>query len=286
VAGRDTAAGYLSHKDGVFSMAEGQAELFRGQALPFDPTVLFLFHELTARLGPDVERAIRDGQGVPYDRYQPEFSAAQDAMNAPLYEQFLLSEWIPSVEGLDDRLTTGASMADVGCGGGRALCLLAAAYPASTFTGIDIDDAGLEIGRARAAEAGLSNVTFVKRDAAALGERNVFDAVIAVDAIHDQADPTSVLRCIREVLRPDGVFVMVEPTASGDLDTDIAQPTAVMGYATSLLHCVQVSMAGGGPGLGGMWGNRGAQTLFAETDFTTVTRHESPSDYTVFAARP
>ncbi len=81
-----TAAGYLQHSDGIFTMPAGQAALFQGGVLPFDPTVLFTFPEVISRVQPDVERSLRDGLGVPYARYQPEFSQAQDAMNGPLYD--------------------------------------------------------------------------------------------------------------------------------------------------------------------------------------------------------
>ncbi len=104
------------------------------------------------------------------------------------------------------------------------------------------------------------------------------------DAIHDQAAPQQVLEAARQALRPQGVLVMVEPTATGDLDQDVQNPIAVMGYATSLSHCVQVSLAEDGPGLGGMWGSVGARRLLA-AGFTDVQEHHSPSDCTVYAAR-
>ncbi|HVE73486.1 MAG TPA: class I SAM-dependent methyltransferase [Mycobacteriales bacterium] len=280
-----TAAGYLEHDAGRFTMPLGQAALFEGGVLPFDPTVLFTFPDVINRVQDEVEESMRDGRGVPYDRFQPEFSAAQDAINAPLYSMFLVQDWVPSVSGLAERLEAGADVADIGCGGGRALCALAAAFPASRFTGYDLDEAALAIGTARAAEQGLSNVTFERRDIAQLGQDGMVDVVLAVDAIHDQAAPQQVVEEVVKALRPGGVFMMVEPTASGDLDEDIKDPMSVMGYATSLAHCVQVSLAGGGPGLGGMWGSVGAQALLRSAGFADVQEHRSASDHTVFAAR-
>jgi SAM-dependent methyltransferase len=280
-----TAAGYLRHESGVFTMPPGQAALFEGGVLPFDPTVLFTFPDVITRVQPDVERSMRDGGGVPYARYQPEFSSAQDAMNGPLYDMFLVQEWIPSVAGLQERLTAGVDVVDIGCGGGRALCRLAAAFPASRFVGYDVDDAALAIGTERAAQEGLSNVRFERKDVADLGATACVDMVLAVDAVHDQAAPERVLQSALRALRPDGVLVMVEPTATGDLDQDVQNPMAVMGYATSLSHCVQVSLAEGGPGLGGMWGSAGAHQLLAAAGFSDVQEHHSPSDYTVYAAR-
>lgn len=281
-----TAAGYLTHDAGRFVMPAGQSALFEGGVLPFDPTVLFTFPDVVNRVQDDVARSVRDGSGVPYSRYQPEFSAAQDAMNAPLYEMFLVQDWVPSVTGLAEVLAAGADVADVGCGGGRALCLLGAAFPASRFTGYDLDEAALALGRARAEELGLTNVRFERRDIAQLDQERALDVVLAVDAIHDQAAPLQVVTAVARALRPDGVFVMVEPTASGDLDEDVRNPMALMGFATSLSHCVQVSLAEGGPGLGGMWGSAGARALLADAGFTEVREHRSASDHTVFAARP
>ncbi len=281
-----TAAGYLQHDAGRFAMPASQAALFEGGVLPFDPTVLFMMVDVLARVQPDVERSLRDGSGVPYARYQPEFSAGQEAMNAPLYEMCLLQEWVPSVDGLGAALERGVDVADVGCGGGRALRLLAGAFPASRFTGYDLDEAALDNARTAAAEQGLSNLAFVHRDVADLGLERELDVVLAVDAVHDQAAPEQVLRSVHRALRPDGVFVVVEPTATGDIAQDAANPLSVIGYAMSLGHCVQVSLAGGGPGLGGMWGSAGAHRLFDATGFVVASEHHSPADYTVYAARP
>jgi 2-polyprenyl-3-methyl-5-hydroxy-6-metoxy-1,4-benzoquinol methylase len=199
---------------------------------------------------------------------------------------FLLQEWVPAVAGLQQRLTAGAQAVDIGCGGGRALCHLASAFPASQFVGYDLDEAALQIGRARAEEQGLSNIRFERKDVADLGLGSAVDVVLAVDAVHDQAAPEQVLRSARQALRPDGVLVLIEPTATGDLDQDVRKPSAVIGYATSLTHCVQVSLAEGGPALGGMWGSAGARALLASTGYTRVQEHRSPSDYTVYSARP
>lgn len=281
-----TAAGYLRHDDGVFTMPAGQAALFDGAVLPFDPTVLLDFSDVMAGLVPDLVRSLEDGGGVPYAAYQPRFSAAQDAMTAPLYAQFLVDEWVASVDGLTERLRAGIDVADIGCGGGRALCLLAARFPASRFTGYDVDEAALALGRARALDGGLTNLHFEHQDVAALELSAAVDLVLAVDAVHDQARPLDVVARVRRALRPEGVFLMVEPTASGDLDTDVQDPMAVVGYVMSLTHCIPVSLAEGGPGLGGMWGRVGALALLEDAEFLSVDAFGSPSDYTVYAARP
>lgn len=281
-----TAAGFLSHDRGTFSMPAGQAALFEGGVLPFDPTVMLDLIGPVSRVFPQVERSLREGSGVPYAAYQPEFSASQDAFNAPLYDLFLVDDWLRAFDGLTERLESGAVVADIGCGGGRALCQLADRFPASTFIGYDIDDAALELGRERAALAGLRNVSFVRQDVAELEHVADLDVVLAVDAVHDQARPDEVAAVVRRALRPDGWFLLVEPTASGDIDVDAQRPTATMSYCLSLMHCIQVSLAEGGPGLGGMWGTAGARTLLAGAGFSQVEQHDSASDNTIYAARP
>ena len=280
-----TAAGYARHDDGVFTLVEGQDEVFRPGLLPFDVTVIFDLQDKFASVLGLVAESLVDGRGVPYSAYQPEFSAAQDRLNEPMYDQYLVDDFLASADGVVARLEEGAQVADIGCGGGKAICLLAARFPRSTFTGYDIDELALGIGRGRAAEAGLDNVGFVVGDAAELDLAHSMDVIIAVDAIHDQGRPEAALRCVARSLRPGGTFVMVEPLASGDLDVDTKHPMAPMMYATSLGHCVQVSLAAGGPGLGSMWGRAKAIPMLEAAGFTDVTVHESPSDNAVYSAR-
>ena len=222
---------------------------------------------------------------MPYAAYQPEFSEAQDRLNAPLYEQFLVEDFLASADGILDELDTGAQVADIGCGGGQALTILATRFPKSTFTGYDIDKTAINIGRDRAAEQGLNNLHFVSADAAALDLAHSVDLVLAVDAIHDQGQPERVLQSVARSLSPEGTFVMIEPLATGDLDIDIKHPMATMSYSTSLGHCVQVSLAAGGPGLGSMWGQTKAVPMLRAAGFTRVSVYESPSEYAVYTAR-
>jgi ubiquinone/menaquinone biosynthesis C-methylase UbiE len=281
-----TAAGYARHDAAVFTLAEGQDEVFRPGMLPFDVTILLEVKDKSAQLMGRVVDSLRDGKGVPYAAYQPEFSAAQDRLNAPMYERFLIDDFLASVDGVIDRLERGAQVADIGCGGGKALTILAARFPRSTFTGYDIDEDALRIGRARAAEAGLGNVHYEAADVARLHLAHSLDLVLAVDAIHDQGRPQDVLRAVRRSLRAGGTFLMVEPLASGDVDTDSQHPMAPMMYANSLGHCLQVSLAAGGPGLGSMWGRAKAIPMLKAAGFGHVSVYESPSDNAVYAARP
>jgi ubiquinone/menaquinone biosynthesis C-methylase UbiE len=280
-----TAAGYVHHDDGVFTMVEGQDEVFRPGLLPFDVTVMLELQDKFATVLGQVAASLVDGSGVPYSAYQPEFSAGQDRLNKPMYEQFLIDDFLASADGVVERLEAGAQLADLGCGGGAALTLLAARFPASTFTGYDIDEFALQIGRDRATELGLANVTYMRADAAELDLDGSMDVILAVDAIHDQGRPQDVLSSVARSLRAGGTFVMVEPLATGDIDIDTQHPMAPMMYATSLGHCVQVSLAAGGPGLGSMWGRAKAIPMLEAAGFTDISVHESASDNAVYSAR-
>src|SRR5205823_12845060 len=147
-----------------------------------------------------------------------------------------------------------ARAADVACGTGHALVVLARAFPASTFTGYDVDEGAIARARAEAAEAGLTNVAFEVADVATLHVEESLDVVFVFDALHDQVDPTGVLDRIHEALAPGGVFVMKEPRVSSNLEDNIGNPMAPLVYSTSTLHCLTVSLAHDGAGLGTAFG--------------------------------
>ncbi|HEV3495268.1 MAG TPA: methyltransferase domain-containing protein, partial [Actinomycetes bacterium] len=223
-----------------------------------------------------VARAFREGGGVPYSEFRPEFTDVMDAMGRGVFDELLVDALVPLVPGLAGRLAAGARVADVGCGSGHAVVLLAGAYPRSTFVGYDL--AGDAIARARSEAAGLANARFEVRDAARLTTDEPFDVVFVFDAVHDQVAPAAVLERIWAALAPGGTLVMVEPRASSDLAGNLTNPVAPLLYAVSTLHCLTVSLAGGGAGLGAAWGEELARAMLAEAGFVDVTAHEAPGD--------
>jgi SAM-dependent methyltransferase len=223
-----------------------------------------------------VTRAFREGGGVPYAEFRPEFTDVMDGLGRGTFDELLVDAYVALVPGLGERLPAGARVADVGCGTGHAIVLLARAYPASTFVGYDL--ATDAIARARSEAAGLPNVRFEVRDAARLAVEAPFDVVFVFDAIHDQVAPATVLERICAALVPGGTFVMVEPRASSHLEGNLGNPLAPLLYAVSTLHCLTVSLAGGGAGLGTAWGEELARAMLADAGFADVAVHEAPGD--------
>jgi SAM-dependent methyltransferase len=228
-------------------------------------------------VGP-VAAAFREGGGVPYAEYCPDFTGVMDALGRGIYDGLLVDAYLPLVPGLAERLRVGARLADVACGSGHALVVLGRSFPASTFVGYDLDEEAIDRARTEAAGERLSNVTFEVCDVAHLRVDNPFDAVFVFDAIHDQADPSGVLSRIYEGLAPGGVFVMKEPRLSSNLEENVGSPFAPLMYSVSTLHCMTVSLAQGGAGLGTAFGEQLARRMLADAGFGEVTVHDAPGD--------
>jgi SAM-dependent methyltransferase len=206
---------------------------------------------------------------VPYAAF-PRFQQLMAEDSGAVHDAALVDAILPLVPGLPARLAAGIEAADVGCGRGHAVNLMARAFPNSRFVGYDFSEEGVATGRAEAEAWGLANARFEARDVAALEARDRFDLVTAFDAIHDQARPARVLAGIAEALRPGGVFLMVDIGASSQVHENMGFPLAPFMYALSCMHCMTVSLALDGPGLGAMWGEQKAREMLAEAGFARV----------------
>ncbi|WP_300007995.1 methyltransferase domain-containing protein [Pseudonocardia sp.] len=227
---------------------------------------------------PAVAAATRDGGGVPYEKVRPEFTEVMDAMSRGLMDDQLIDGVLPVTGELPDRLAAGIRVVDIGCGTGHTTNLLARAYPASTFVGYDISPDAIGAARAEAAEWELPNVTFELLDVTDLPTEPPIDAAFAFDAIHDQVDPATVLEKVHAALVPGGVFVMVDIKASSHLENNVGNPFAPWLYGVSTLHCMTVSLAHGGAGLGTVWGEERAVAMLADAGFVDTEVHDVPDD--------
>ncbi|MFV0524230.1 MAG: class I SAM-dependent methyltransferase [Acidimicrobiales bacterium] len=278
----------LNVANGTYRLPREHAGLLTRAAGPLNLTTFCQYVSLLGQVEDEVVEAFRTGGGVPYDRY-PGFHAIMAESSGQRYDAVLLSEIVPLLPGGADRLEAGIDLADVGCGSGRALIILAGAFPNSRFVGFDIATAALEQARAAATAAGLDNVTFMERDAAALDEHERFDVVTTFDAVHDQAHPDGLLSGVLAALRPGGTYLCVEPKASSHVHNNADLPMAPLLYTVSTMHCMTVSLAYGGEGLGAAWGEELAVERLSGLGFEDVTatnvRNDRGNHY-ILATRP
>jgi len=224
-----------------------------------------------------VVEAFAHGRGVPYSAY-PRFHEVMAEESGQTVVAGLFEHILPLVSGLDRRLSAGMDVLDIACGSGRALVAMALRYPSSRFTGIDVSGEAIAAGRAEAARRGLANLRFEQGDVAELNGVGVYDLVTAFDAIHDQARPADVLAGIRRVLRPAGVLLMQDIAGHTHVADNRDHPLGPFLYTISCLHCMSVSLAAGGPGLGAMWGREQALEMLGAAGFENVTVDTLPHD--------
>jgi ubiquinone/menaquinone biosynthesis C-methylase UbiE len=183
------------------------------------------------------------------------------------------------VPGLIEDLQGGIAVADVGCGAGHAINLMARTFPHSRFTGYDMSEEGIRMAREEAQRWGLTNASFEVRDAARIDAADTYDLITTFDAIHDQAHPDRVLRGIYEALKPQGVYLCVDIAASSNLQENLSHPIGPALYMFSVMHCMTVSLAYGGMGLGTVWGRQKAIEMIEEAGFKNIEVKQVEGDF-------
>lgn len=236
------------------------------------------FIPILAAIEDKLVECFRNGGGVPYSEY-PRFHEVMASESAQTVVSALEPHILPLVPGLVDKLEGGIDVLDVGCGSGQAMITLAKRFPNSFFAGYDFSEEGIARAKAAAKEAGLSNVRFEVRDAAKIGETEKYDLITSFDAIHDQADPAGMLSSIHQALRPHGVYLVQDIAGSSHLEKNYDQPVAPFLYTISLTHCMTVSLAYGGAGLGAMWGEEKAVEMMKDAGFKNVSLHKLDHDF-------
>jgi ubiquinone/menaquinone biosynthesis C-methylase UbiE len=224
-----------------------------------------------------IVESFRRGGGVPYAAF-PRFQdvMAEDSGQSVL--PALLDHILPLVPGLTEQLEQGIEVLDLGCGRGLALMLMAQTFPNSRFTGYDFSENGIAAASAAAWQKGLTNIRFAVQDAALLNEPERYDLITTFDAIHDQAKPAAVLRNIYRALKADGVYLMQDIAGSSHVHHNLDHPIGPFLYTVSTMHCMTVSLAYEGEGLGAMWGREKALQMLAEVGFTRVEVKELAHD--------
>lgn len=261
----------------TYRLPAQRAEVLTRAAGPDNLARVTQFISLFGEIEQKIIDCFRRGGGLSYRDY-PRFHTIMAEESGEVFDAALIGVILPLVDGLVDRLRAGVDVADIGCGSGHAVNLMAQAFPGSRFTGIDFSDEGLAAGRAEAQRLNLANTGFVARDVADLDAADAYDVVTAFDAIHDQAHPARVLANIHRALRPDGVFLMVDIKASSRVEDNIGNPLATYLYTVSTMHCMSVSLGLAGDGLGTMWGRQRAISMLGDAGFTQVQVREIESD--------
>jgi 2-polyprenyl-3-methyl-5-hydroxy-6-metoxy-1,4-benzoquinol methylase len=209
------------------------------------------------------------GGGVPYASF-PDFQRLTAEESLQVMDNSLLQVILPLVAGLEERLQAGIDVADIGCGSGHALNIMAQAFPMSRFAGYDFSQEGIAVAQEEAMRLGLTNTHFEARDVSRLAISDHYEFITAFDSIHDQARPAEVLKAITNALRPGGIFLMVDVRASSLLEENMKHPLAPFLYTISCNHCMTVSLADNGTGLGTMWGEQVASQMLREAGFTQL----------------
>lgn len=256
-------------KNKTYRLPPEHASWLTRAATPNNMAVMMQWISVLGRVEDRIVQTFREGGGVAYEEFH-RFHEVMREESVQTVVATLLEHILPLVPGLIGRLEAGIQVLDVGCGAGRALMRMAEAYPASQFTGFDLCADAVEMARKEADERGLSNVRFDRRDVSKLERREAFDLITAFDAIHDQADPAAVLRGIHQCLKPDGVFLMQDIDSSSQLHENLAHPIGTFLYTISCMHCMTVSLAQGGAGLGTCWGVELAQKMLHDAGFQHV----------------
>jgi len=209
------------------------------------------------------------GGGVSYASF-PDFQRLMAEESTQVVDTNLLEVTLPLVPEMVERLQAGIDVADIGCGSGHALNIMAQAFPRSRFIGYDFSEEGIAAAQEEARQLGLANTHFETRDVSHLDIVDAYDLITAFDSIHDQARPAQVLKSIEKALRPAGIFFMFDVRASSLLEENMKHPLAPFLYTVSCNHCMTVSLAEDGAGLGTMWGEQVASQMLREAGFTQL----------------
>jgi 2-polyprenyl-3-methyl-5-hydroxy-6-metoxy-1,4-benzoquinol methylase len=221
---------------------------------------------------PRITDAFRRGDGFGWHEHHECLFRGTERFFRTSYRANLLSDWLPSLDGVVEKLASGAKVADVGCGHGASTILMAEAFPNSHFTGYDYHDASIGRAREAAASAGASgNINFETAAGKDVPDEG-FDLVACFDCLHDMGDPVGVARRIREVMKADGTFMIVEPFANNNLEENL-NPVGRMFYSASTMICTPGSLSQEvGLGLGAQAGEAKLSQVLKDAGFSQVRK--------------
>jgi SAM-dependent methyltransferase len=235
---------------------------------------------------PRITEAVRSGAGFGWHEHVHDVHEGCERFFRPGYNANLVVAWLPALDGVVEKLERGARVADVGCGHGASTILMAQAFPQSTFVGSDYHQGSIETARERAKEAGVGDRVGFEVAPAAGHPGGDYDLVTMFDCLHDMGDPVGAARQVRELLAPDGTWMIVEP-AAGDRVEDNLNPVGRAYYGFSTLLCTPASLSQEvGLALGAQAGEARIREVVESAGFTRFRRVAETPFNLVFEARP
>jgi SAM-dependent methyltransferase len=286
--GNQAAGGYV-----VYDPAGGTYELPAEQAMVVadedSPVFLGGAFETIASCYADADvfvEAFRTGAGVGWHEHDHRLYSGVVRFFRPGYAAHLVGEWLPALDGVVEKLRSGASVADVGCGLGASAIIMAQAFDRSTFAGFDLHDVSVEAARKAAREAGVDQRARFDVASAKDFPGQGYDLVCLFDALHDMGDPVGAARHIRGALAPDGTLLLVEPYAGDALEQNL-NPVGRTYYGLSTVVCTPGSLAQEvGLGLGAQAGERRLAAVLRDAGFSHVRRATETPFNIILEARP
>ncbi|KAJ3056196.1 hypothetical protein HK097_007802 [Rhizophlyctis rosea] len=243
----------------------------------FAPEAQFI--TLAAQTEDKIVRCFKEGGGVSYGQFGQRFHDVMCDVSTATLLPSIIPEILPAAgEEVMKWLHDGIGVLEIGCGAGRATKLLAKHFPKSHFTGIDICPEAIEMARKDLATEKIENITYTLADNSTLSTTPKYPLILVFDAIHDQAHPTKSLSLIHDLLTPNGVFLMQDINGNTSPEQNVSHPVGSFLYAISLTHCMTVSLADGGEGLGTMWGRQMARNMLEKAGFGEVREVERKGD--------
>jgi SAM-dependent methyltransferase len=229
--------------------------------------------------------AFRTGNGVGWHEHDGSLFDGTERTFRPNYATNLTSNWIPALDGVEQKLQSGAKVADIGCGFGASTIIMAQAYPRSRFFGFDYHESSIERARERARQAGVADrITFEAASAHDYPGRG-YDLVGFFDALHDMGDPVNAARHARQALASDGTCMIVEPLASDRLEENL-HPVGRLFYSASTMVCTPGAVAqNGGTALGAQAGEARIRDVVEKGGFQHFRRAAETPLNVVFEAR-